>query len=105
VTIHLDKRLWLIVGVVALYLLNPVCPIHQLTGLNCPGCGATRALHQLVHGHVGAAVGFNPLVIIGLPFLGWILTRPGWLWAAVTVVVMFGVVRNIPAYPFTLLAP
>ena len=29
----------------------PVCQFHRLTGLNCPGCGATRALFALLHGH------------------------------------------------------
>ena len=29
----------------------PVCVFHALTGWNCPGCGATRAAYQLLHGH------------------------------------------------------
>ena len=28
----------------------PVCQFHRLTGLNCPGCGMTRALFALLHG-------------------------------------------------------
>src|ERR1035437_4948003 len=27
----------------------PICLFHSLTGLNCPGCGATRAAYQLLH--------------------------------------------------------
>ena len=33
----------------------PPCPLHEFTGLWCPGCGSTRALHQLVHGHLALA--------------------------------------------------
>jgi len=92
--------------------LFPPCPLHQMTGLWCPGCGTTRALHQLVHGNLAAAFRFNPLAIAMLPLAGYLIVRgdastmkPGWIWALLVVVVAFGVLRNIPAYPFTLLAP
>lgn len=29
----------------------PKCPVKWLTGYDCPGCGSSRALHALVHGH------------------------------------------------------
>jgi hypothetical protein len=45
----------------------PRCPFHALTGLLCPGCGATRALGALVHGHLGDALRWNALVVILLP--------------------------------------
>ncbi len=45
----------------------PWCPIHAYTGLLCPGCGATRALDALVHGHVAQAFAFNPLVTLLVP--------------------------------------
>jgi len=51
----------------------PRCLFHEWTGLHCPGCGSLRALHQLSHGHLGAAFGSNPLLILALPFLGWIM--------------------------------
>ena len=47
-----------------------------------------------------------------LPLVGYLVTRgdgstlkPSWIWVLLGVVVTFGVCRNIPAYPFTLLAP
>src|SRR4051812_36362277 len=47
----------------------PLCPFRLLTGLTCPGCGCTRALHQLLHGHFTAAFMLNPLFLIALPIL------------------------------------
>ena len=41
----------------------PACPIHQTTGLLCPGCGATRALTALLHGHLAQAFGSNALTL------------------------------------------
>src|SRR5215813_7655671 len=45
------------------------CPFRSLTGFLCPGCGATRGLHQLLHGHPLTAFELNPLLMIALPFL------------------------------------
>ena len=90
----------------------PVCPFHQLTGLWCPGCGTTRALHQLLHGNVAMAFRLNSLAMLMLPLAGYLAVRgdastlkPTWIWALLGVLVAFGVCRNIPTYPFTLLAP
>ena len=92
--------------------LFPPCPLHRYTGLWCPGCGTTRALHQLLHGNVAAAFHFNPLAISLLPVIGYLFVsgeennvKPIWVWTLLGVVVAFGVLRNIPVYPFTLLAP
>jgi Protein of unknown function (DUF2752) len=38
-----------------------VCPVHALTGLDCPGCGSTRAIASLSHGDVIAAFDHNAL--------------------------------------------
>src|SRR6266699_4279686 len=75
---------WLTVAVSGIYLFIfepgqsgffPFCPFRALTGLNCPGCGTTRCLHQLLHGNLIAAFKFNPLFVIALPFLLWVLAR------------------------------
>jgi hypothetical protein len=90
----------------------PVCPLHHYTGWWCPGCGTTRAFHQLLHGNLREAFRLNPLAVASLPLLGYFAVyrdrltfKPDWLWVLLGAVVMFGVLRNIPAYPFTLLAP
>ena len=68
--------LLLIAGAVYVFLyepgrsgLFPLCPFRFFTGLTCPGCGTTRALHELMHGHFLAAFVLNPLLFLALPFL------------------------------------
>jgi hypothetical protein len=90
----------------------PSCPFHTLTGWWCPGCGATRALHELLHGHWAAALRLNPLAIALLPLVGYLTVRreplrvkPVWMWMLAGMILVFGIVRNIPVYPFTFLTP
>ena len=45
----------------------PVCPFHALTGLQCPGCGGTRAMYQLLHLHWTEAMRLNGLVTLLAP--------------------------------------
>ncbi|MGV3560560.1 DUF2752 domain-containing protein [Larkinella arboricola] len=47
----------------------PPCPFKLLTGLECPGCGSQRCLHQLMHGHIRQAFAYNPLLVLSLPYL------------------------------------
>jgi len=98
----------------AQYRLYPFCFFHELTGLNCPGCGGTRALHQLLHGNVAAALRLNVLVVFLSPFLVWrgicvavgkMRQRPtgrssssNWLWALLALAAGFAVLRNLPAF-------
>jgi hypothetical protein len=100
----------------------PSCVFHRVTGLYCPGCGSTRALHHLVHGRIGEALRFNPLMVLSIPFLSYLWlrehvlpllgrpsgglarsTRMGWIVFA--IVVSYWALRNVPVFPFTLLAP
>lgn len=93
----------------------PVCVLHVTTGLHCPGCGMTRAGHALLHGNLLAALRFNALLVLALPVGGVVLWRwlyrrplrwpPALAWVAFGLLVGFGIARNIPVYPFTLLAP
>ncbi len=46
--------------------LGLVDPLRALTGWWCPLCGGTRMGAELLHGHVAAAFGYNPLAFIGL---------------------------------------
>jgi hypothetical protein len=47
--------------------LYPRCLFHEATGLLCPGCGATRALAALLHGHLAEAMHWNALIVLLLP--------------------------------------
>lgn len=93
----------------------PACPFRAVTGLDCPGCGMTRATRQLVRLHPGAAVDYNLLLVLGLPvvaylYVSWLVRstgrslpqpRVGARVGAVLVglVVVFSVVRNLPIGP------
>lgn len=47
----------------------PKCIFHQLTGLECPGCGSQRAIHQLLHGNIIEAARYNLLLVIAIPYI------------------------------------
>lgn len=89
----------------------PACPLHSLTGLYCPGCGSTRALHSLLHGEFARAFRFNPLAVIAPLLLGAIAVapratwRPTVGWTILAVVILFGVLRNIPLQILQVLRP
>lgn len=132
-----DRATWVAIGFCALaiaaWLLRqagpsgppwlPGCLFHDFTGLNCPGCGMTRAAHATLHGQFGEAFRFNPVGMIllpvaslgvGLELLGWVRGRPlpvslncgaTGAWLVVGIVIGFWILRNIPRWPFTLLAP
>src|SRR5258705_4417450 len=77
--------IWLTLATAAVYLFVfepgkngffPLCPFRALTGFTCPGCGSTRPMHQLLHGHFLAAFMLSPLMFLALPFLLYALLRP-----------------------------
>ncbi len=52
-----------------IYPFFPKCPFLVLTGLECPGCGSQRALHQLLHLNIASAFSQNPLIVLYLPYV------------------------------------
>lgn len=98
----------------------PACPFYALTGIWCPGCGSTRCLHALVHLDLPQAMAMNPLLVLSIiPMLVMALHGAG-LWPDRLQVVVrlfarpmlwmvgiicFWITRNLPWYPFNLLAP
>ncbi len=94
----------------------PLCPFHLLTGWNCPGCGALRMTHDVLHGDLLAAINDNVVLLVGIPLLvGWVVLRrrsgkwPLTLPAIATVIITllaWALVRNLPGFPLvpTLLA-
>ena len=47
----------------------PKCPVHLLTGHQCPGCGTQRALFLLLHGDFAQAFKANALLFLLAPYL------------------------------------
>jgi hypothetical protein len=102
---------------------HPNCIFHELTGLFCPGCGSQRATSALLHGHFLQAADLNLLFVLSLPLIlysafvfAWnsfsskklkqaIFYSPLFVKSFLVVVVLFGVLRNLPYYPLNLLAP
>ena len=133
---HARRSLTVVIGLCVMVLLAillyrfgpsvpwlPGCWFHRVTGLDCPGCGMTRAAHAALYGRWAEAFRFNPLgmlllpaalVGIGLELAGWLRGKPlpvrfriggRWVWGLLVMLLVFWVLRNIPVWPFTLLAP
>lgn len=47
----------------------PKCLFHQLSGLECPGCGSQRMIHALLNGDIAAAWHFNPFLFFAFPWV------------------------------------
>ncbi len=115
-------------GALYLYFHDPYqyplpCIIKLLTGLYCPGCGAGRACFSILHGKFFDAFCYNPLLVILLPFAGGYIAARGIDWAVtggnhidgkisiklllavLIIILVYGILRNIPIFPFSLLAP
>lgn len=83
-----------------------------MTGYLCPGCGTTRALHEILNGNIWAAFRLNPLMMFLLPYVGYagmssametlfgralprVFIRPAYIWTLLAVILAFWVVRNL----------
>ena len=107
-------------GVVVLYLFDPSaatffprCLFHALSGLQCPGCGLTRALHHVLHGRWAEAFRLNAFGVVFAPLLlagavsetRYVLRGPSstprlvekpWIaWVAFALIVSWGIGRNL----------
>jgi len=118
-----------VIGVAFLALVDPeetvyipVCPCRLLTGLYCPGCGSLRAIHAITQLRFDRALAYNSLFVLFSPLLLWFFAgnlatafwgpdkikfylAPALGKALLGVILAYFVIRNIPAYPFTLLQP
>lgn len=93
------------------------CIFYEVTGLYCPGCGITRLCVSLFEGDLYQAFRYNPIIFIDVPiifilFVLDILLKDKKIIKKITnvliiilvvITVIFGVLRNIPAFSF--LAP
>lgn len=89
------------------------CPFQALTGLPCPACGGLRAVNDLTHGDVLAALGSNAFAVafmaaIGVAWVRWLVRRwrghsapmlsmTTWMWLPVAgAALAFGIFRWTP---------
>lgn len=117
-------------ALVYLFIFNPAsgnyfppCPFYYSTGYYCPGCGSLRGTHQLLHGNFLRALDLNPLMVLSIPFIIYLILSQydirfkgkkllrrvyfsyKFYGVMLTIIMVYWVVRNIPVYPFTILAP
>ena len=117
-------------GITLLYFLKdpssssyfPKCPIYHFTGYYCTGCGSQRALHHLLHLDFLGILKYNALFIPAFMLMIYhfsikllpikygknypdIIYHPKTPIIVFIVIILFTVFRNIPIYPFSLLAP
>ncbi|MFD3655866.1 DUF2752 domain-containing protein [Streptomyces sp. NPDC058620] len=90
----------------------PVCPLLQLTGVLCPGCGGLRSAHAVAHGDLATALGANAVAVVGYAAFAvvWVLCTvrasrgeplrialaPAYWWGVGALLLIFAVVRNLP---------
>ena len=104
-----------------LYVLPAVpCPIRQMSGLLCPGCGMSRALGEMVHLHFIKSILYNPLAVvaavlgIGFYVQAWLrlfgsrrrfMPTNKWVYIILSIVfLVYCVLRNVPAFSFLSIA-
>lgn len=97
-----------------LYKFFPAVPCFFSTflGIYCPGCGGTRALIALLHGHILQALWYHPFIpYFAVVYVGFLLTQGlhrlgvkavrGWkfhnwyLWAGIGILAVNFIVKNI----------
>lgn len=100
----------------------PKCWFRIGTGLLCFGCGTGRSIYYMLHFQVLEALHHNLFTVLISPFLVyslfqkymafcWQITLPLWrlprpiLIGIPTFLIIFVILRNIPYFPFTWLAP
>jgi hypothetical protein len=106
----------------ARHSIFPRCIFNSITGYYCPGCGSQRAIHSLLHLRLMDVVSYNFLflpaaLLIMYHYLHPLLNRKFGLkfpnilyhkltpWIIFLVVILFWILRNIPVFPFSVLAP
>lgn len=105
------------------YRISIPCPIYRFTGLYCPGCGSGRAFHAFCRGQVYAAFRQNPAFMLLAPaaalyfaarLTDYVISGknridkyiPDKLLIAIFIIlIIFGILRNIPIDMFDCLRP
>ena len=94
------------------------CMFHLITGFSCPGCGISRFFVEFAHLRIISVFRQNLAVGILLPVWGIIGVPEFWFnppqlapgsklinmltWFSLILVIIFGILRNIPGFEFLL---
>lgn len=96
------------------------CLFDKYLGIYCPGCGGTRALYALLHGHFLKALWYHPFVpYFAVVYLGFLLSQGlqrlgmksirGWrfhywyLWVGAFILAANWIVKNILRLGFSIM--
>ncbi len=102
--------------------LIPPCPVKYYSGYFCPGCGSLRAIQKVVYLDIPGAMSENVLAVVFFPLLTFyiatniryvltgkekkIIRLPYFVTIGIAVFfILFWILRNLPFYPFSILAP
>jgi hypothetical protein len=66
-----------------------ICIIKNISGIDCLGCGMTRAISSIFHGNLETAIHYNQLVIIVFPLLVYI-------WSIFIIRELYALIDNRP---------
>lgn len=111
VLLALATAAWLYGKAVSFLGFGFPCVFYELTGLQCPGCGLTRAVLALARGEFASATQYNPMIWLYLAYGTWYGLwgsiryirgirnpyefGPAWIhWGMLGAVLVFAVVRN-----------
>jgi len=127
--LHAGLLVFILGLAVLFFLLNPSenqlfpkCVFNSLTGYYCPGCGSQRAIHNLLHLDLAGVVTYNFLFLPAVLVIayhyshsllnkkfGWklpnILYKKYTPWIIFGIILLFWLLRNLPVYPLSVLAP
>ena len=91
----------------------PNCFFYEATGLQCPSCGGTRCVVNMLHGNFKEAFLFHPIFFIAIAYLvlvniiylvnlnrkkgiaKWIYPKPYYAIIFAIILIIFGIARNI----------
>lgn len=89
------------------------CGFQLLLGMYCPGCGGTRSVYALLHGHVLQSLWYHPLVLyVTALYLAFMITwtaaklhlfgikkgmkfRAGYMYAMLVIIGVNFIVKNV----------
>lgn len=87
------------------------CPIHLITGLQCPACGVSRMLMAVIRLDFVSAFYYNPFLFVTSPVLLFCIVYPDTvyiktgsveigkvgivMWLEIAAALIFGVARNL----------